>query len=335
MKPTVTGPIYKLSKDELIRELSNRNQPTDGNRDELRARLLGLVRVESKIVSDNSSDESEEDEAKEEPSRMEPVKPLAENVALMDTVRKWGCQFDGKDGVAFLEKLEDLRDSYGFTQEQLRRCLPLLFKDQALLWYRNNKEACTSWDEFEECFRQYYVPTKTKFEMEEAIARRRQKPNETAREYVTEIQTLMRRHGHMTSEDKLERTYHNLRPEYHLFIRRRDFGNLAELLRFADEYERTRRYEKEYQPAQKNKETQRTDLATVVPAYNARECCWGCGQRGHTRRFCRRPPKMFCSQCGKEGVLTKNCHGLRPGNGAEAEGTGGTARPANSEGGTN
>ena len=215
-------------------------------------------------------------------------------------------------------------------RQQLRRYLPLLFKDQALLWYRNNRDTWDNWTDFEDCFRQYYVPYKSKFEMEEAIARRTQGPDETARTYITALQTLMRRHGRMTAEDKLERAYHNLRPEYHLYIRRSDFRTLAEMLRLADDYERTRRYEKSYQPPVKegyHKEKTKSAAALISPGYTARDCCWGCGQRGHTRRFCRRPAKLFCSQCGKEGVMTKNCHGTPTGNGVRAGDGGESSRP--------
>ncbi|EZA56799.1 hypothetical protein X777_03204 [Ooceraea biroi] len=39
-----------------------------------------------------------------------------------------------------------------------------------------------------------YAPAATPFELEEEIARRKQGATETAREYVTALQTLMRRH---------------------------------------------------------------------------------------------------------------------------------------------
>jgi len=133
----------------------------------------------------------------------------------------------------------------------------------------------------------------------------------------------------MTAEDRLERAYHNLRPEYHLYIRRSDFRTLADMLRLADEYERARRHEKTYQPSskQRSKDKIKPTAALITPGYKPQECCWGCSQREHTRRFCRRPAKLFCSQCGKEEVLTKNCHGTRSGNGSKAGGGGETSRP--------
>ena len=50
----------------------------------------------------------------------------------------------------------------------------------------------------------------------------------------------------------------------------------------------------------------------TTTAYSRDKCCWRCKQRGHTRLDCKRPPKKFCSRCGKDGVLTRDCH--PPGN---------------------
>jgi len=65
---------------------------------------------------------------------------------------------------------------------------------------------------------------------------------------------------------------------------------------------------------ERSKDKTKPTAALITPGYKPQECCWGCGQREHTRRFCRRPAKLFCSQCGKEGVLIKNCHGTLSGN---------------------
>ncbi|XP_036141713.1 uncharacterized protein LOC118645194 [Monomorium pharaonis] len=156
---------------------------------------------------------------------------FSDTAALLDTVRKWGA-------------------------------------NQALLWYRNNRDDWRSWADFEKDFRRYFVPTRTRFELEAEIARRTQGPNETAREYVTALQTLMRRHGGITPEDRLERIYHNLRPEYHLYARRNDFLDLPGLLRLTDDYERARRYEREYQPP-KGREKPKTAAAAIIPAYDS------------------------------------------------------------------
>ncbi|KAL7307790.1 hypothetical protein TKK_0000114 [Trichogramma kaykai] len=51
--------------------------------------------------------------------------------------------------------------------------------------------------------------------------------------------------------------------------------------------------------------------------YNRKDHCWNCKQRGHSRVNCKNPRRKFCSVCGKDNVLTRNCHG--PKNETETE----------------
>lgn len=37
------------------------------------------------------------------------------------------------------------------------------------------------------------------------------------------------------------------------------------------------------------------------------DTCWRCGDSGHQRQSCRRPPILFCSRCGQVGVMSKRC----------------------------
>lgn len=56
-----------------------------------------------------------------------------------------------------------------------------------------------------------------------------------------------------------------------------------------------------------DEEEKLTAAAAATTAYDPNECCWRCTkQRGHTWFDCRRIPHRFCSQCGKDRVLTKD-----------------------------
>ena len=76
--------------------------------------------------------------------------------------------------------------------------------------------------------------------------------------YITELQTLIRRHGNLSREQQLSWLYRNLLPEYRQYIRRGDFHDAASLSKIAREYEllkrevdRTRNFERaERQPPQ-------------------------------------------------------------------------------------
>lgn len=37
------------------------------------------------------------------------------------------------------------------------------------------------------------------------------------------------------------------------------------------------------------------------------ELCWNCGYPGHTRQRCGGVPRLFCSQCGLYGTMTRDC----------------------------
>jgi len=68
---------------------------------------------------------------------------------VMNQIRKWGCHFDGKDPLAFLERVEELRVSYDYTEDQLLLGLPELLRGNSLLWYQNCQESWISWVDFE------------------------------------------------------------------------------------------------------------------------------------------------------------------------------------------
>jgi len=67
----------------------------------------------------------------------------------------------------------------------------------------------------------------------------------------------------------------------------------------------------------------------TVPAdpYDRDHTCWRCKERGHIRFNRKRSARMFCSQCGKDDVLTCDCH-PRPEKGTAAEDAPAATRPS-------
>jgi len=124
---------------------------------------------------------------------------------------------------------------------------------------------------------------------------------------------MMRRAGNFGADAKLNRIYENMRAKYKYLIRLDDLTDLADLTDRATDFEEVRREEaREKQAAKKT-----VSVAKTTGEYDRTSTCWGCKQRSHDRFNCRRPAKKFCSQCGKDGVLTKDCH-PKPGNASAA-----------------
>lgn len=247
---------------------------------------------------------------------------------------RWRVTFDGKtDPMAFLERLEELRIQHQISADRVLPVLPEFLTGNSLLWYRNNVRKWQSWKDFERDFQEFYLPTDYWIHLEAEIGQRCQKEGETVNEYIVALQTLIRRHGKMSAEQELFWIHRNLRPEYRHYIRRSDCTSLSRLLIMAKEFEDLQR---ETQARSRTvsvprarwapkfpEETPIADLRTlplkerkeVVSKRTVKEPtvvrpspqCWRCGRPGHLRSTCNFPPAVFCSRCGKQGVMSRDC----------------------------
>ena len=313
------GWIYDLHKDELLIEMETVGLSTEGNLDVLRQRMSRYVddhpdefRASATAPPATSEPTTTPSAPLLRPPRLviQPAPPVtrAEDdlppAKIMSQMRKWGVQFDGKDPWGFLERVEELRAGYGFLDHHILLGLPELLKGDALLWCRNSRDAWSNWSDFLDDFKVTYLPPRYRSHLIREIRDRVQKPDEPYLRYATAVLSLMRRAGNFSTDDRIDQLYDNMRPEYQLQIRRDDIYSTSELFQRAAEFERIQERCRALRSAQaKSRET------TVAAAtYDRAECCWRCKQRGHTRFDCRRPPRKFCSQCGKDGVMTRDCH---------------------------
>lgn len=109
-----------------------------------------------------------------------------------------------------------------------------------------------------------------------------------------------------TTKDRLDQLYERLQSEYRFYIRQRDVASLGDFRASAREYEEVNRQRREREPT----ETRTPDPSTAATSYDREACCWRCKQRGHTRQPCQRPSRKFCSRCGRDGLLTRECNPL-------------------------
>jgi len=174
------------------------------------------------------------------------------------------------------------------------------------------------------------LPRRYQARLTREIQDRRQRADEPFADYASDLLTMMRRAGNLRADEKLDRVYENMRAEFKYSIRLDDLADLADLTDRATEFEATEFEEIRREEAKEKQTARKTVNAAKTPeTYDRKNTCWRCKQRGHDRFNCRRPAKRFCSQCGKDGVLTQECH-PRPGN-ANAAGVAVTEpRPDNS-----
>jgi len=153
-------------------------------------------------------------------------------------VQNWKVYFDGRnDPVAFVERVQELWDAQGIPMNVLLPHMPDLLEGEAALLFRNNRGSWRSWGQFLADFRSFYFPINYAEDLELEISRRRQRPDETAGAYITELQTLIRRHGGISPEEELRWLYRNMLPEYRQQIRRGDFLDRTSFARSVRETE--------------------------------------------------------------------------------------------------
>jgi len=247
---------------------------------------------------------------------------------IMDKVRKWNVRYDGgNDPLEFLERVEELAECYEIPLDRILRTMPELLRNKALAWHRNNRQNMQNWSEFTKEFRTFFLPARYEMKLMDKIRTRLQDKQETAKDYITAIQSLMRWQEKLSQSDKLERIYDNLRTEYRMYIKRKDFTTLGELFILTEEFEmlqsetnnqnhsnvrnQTHSNVRTQQPIYRSRNTNPNEqhrLQPIKPGYSHRDCCWRCGERGHTRFQCNQRRKLFCTECGKPNIRTLDCN---------------------------
>lgn len=319
------GWIYKLNKDTLAKELRKFKLETGGTVEEMRRRLTKFLRngppTDPPLIPDL-------------PMPIQPTQTVNRtpfNFDLLNQLRKLNIVFDGKtDPISFIERLGQVQDEYGISDAHLLKTLPGLLQGKAQQWYMNYKQRWTTSTEFTQDFQTFFYPPDYQDNLEEMINAKRQGKHETARNFILELQTLIRRRGTYTAEQEVTCIYKRLRPECRQYIRRTDVETMSDLLHQTYEFEQL---QKEVETENKSKrvtEPIRTagilssrSPTDVRPVYTPNSVnhtrtqqpqapatdiiCWKCGDTGHTRFRCRGPARLFCSRCGREGVQSRHC----------------------------
>src|SRR5580765_4697217 len=128
--------IYDLPKSDLAEFAARRGIDTTGTLDEIRMRVRAYLDEHPEVTADvdPSAREGPSTEAFTD-AREIPRTPVTLTVPAFQTrpttstysddaksinqMRKWGCQFDGRDPLSFLERVDELKVSYGLPDPQI------------------------------------------------------------------------------------------------------------------------------------------------------------------------------------------------------------------------
>lgn len=214
------GWVYTLKNPELTARLRAEGLATEGTVLEKRKRLVSFLRNNTP-----APDQLPLQVQRDSQSTMSP--PVIDVNSEPLKIHEWKLSFgDRDDPASFLERLDEICLSKGIVKNRLLPYMPELLTGEPALWFRNNRASWSDWEAFERGFRIYYFPVSYYVDLYAEISRRTQRRNEAVTSYITDLQTLMRRHGKLTGEEQLEWLYRNLLPKYRQQIRKTDFSDL-------------------------------------------------------------------------------------------------------------
>ena len=113
---------------------------------------------------------------------------------MIQFVYNWKISFSDKSGVSaedFLTQPEECRGITPIKDFDLLRAVPMLLKDEALLWFQISKDKWRNCSEFMTAFRRRYGNYDSAARMREQIFIRTQGPKENLDDYLTQLRGLI------------------------------------------------------------------------------------------------------------------------------------------------
>uniref|UniRef100_B3P256 GG11839 n=1 Tax=Drosophila erecta TaxID=7220 RepID=B3P256_DROER len=146
-------------------------------------------------------------------------------------------RYDGHEKpLEFLEQVEWSAMTYGLDINQIPRAMPKLLKGRALKWFIANNRFWETWAEFIQSFQEIFLLRGFMTKLADQVKQRKQRHGEGFKDYMVNMQTLMRPLG-LSRRETLERIRENSTPALRMFVRPYGCRDLDALMVLADEFE--------------------------------------------------------------------------------------------------
>uniref|UniRef100_A0A1A9UYT9 CCHC-type domain-containing protein n=1 Tax=Glossina austeni TaxID=7395 RepID=A0A1A9UYT9_GLOAU len=314
-----TSWIYNLKKDEPTAACAEFGLEAVNTVEEMRKALRALAC--SNNPSKETIDRLEELESKYTPrttltvddtgsqatSPRRATSELMSSRSAMDRVRKWSVKYDEvTNPLEFIQQIEELCGTDEIPLTLMPKIMIELFTGQALMWYRNNRRPWADWQEFKKDFTRFFLHSRFFERLDDQIRQTYQQQGETFKAYALRMQNLMR-HTEYTLHQKINRIYRNSRREYQLFIGQTECGNLTDMISLAEHSEDIPPEQSQAGHHRRNGAVEPKSHSLPYDGIRRRNVCHRCAQEGHYTQHCQNPRILFGWECGRRGILTKDC----------------------------
>lgn len=258
--------------------------------------------------------------------------PLETNIgSKMTYIHKHNIKFSGKNQSLnnFLLKINEFCLAYNINKNQLINFAHEFFENEALHWFRANRNQINSWYELEQQLKSVFLPVDFELELWHEILNRTQGSNERSLIYIAIMENLFSRLiSPLSDNQKLQIILRNLQPYIQNQLSLRQPVSLTELKSLCKLIEDSKdRIQNFKEPPVRNSNTLEPDLAYTKNINSLRnKCqineiheinksqsntvsprCYNCGLNGHVFTNCRKPRNLFCFNCGHKNVTKRNC----------------------------
>jgi hypothetical protein len=244
-------------------------------------------------------------------------------------IGSWGITFGGdrKDDLAvfdFIVRINEKCDSLDLPHDALRRHAKLLFKGEALIWFRMIESSVSSWTDICDRLKEEFLPIGYYNTARDKLLNYRQTAGQTIGMFLAKFDQL---EGYLPRplpfEEKMAAIRRNILPYYQDRLWDKEIVSPDELYRLCRRLDATRFNIDQHAATQRNTKTatNRAEKATPTPddaSSRSRDVfCPRCKNTGHDVRYCPSRPEIKCFGCGKPGYKNFNCPTCKsqPGNG--------------------
>ncbi|KAH8338902.1 hypothetical protein KR074_003958, partial [Drosophila pseudoananassae] len=221
------------SKEEEVLALTHGLEEMFGQRSTPRQRAASGTEkfIESLVVPDPRMGRSKE------PQSREYVPAPVGYAKVARQVRDWSFRFDGTgDPLEFLDRVTWSAKTYGLDINTIPRAMPELLQGRAQRMFIMNDEEWPTWARFKASFENFFLPKGYFEKLADQVRQRKQRRGEPFKEYMVDLQSLMKPLG-KTTKEVIERLVENCMPRMKMFIRPYACASLEEVMGLAEEFE--------------------------------------------------------------------------------------------------
>lgn len=299
-----------------------------------RSSQLGCSPLELSVILASTSISSDSESEPEDNSGQNLVSTPTQNVNFTTTaserhgksipVAKWNItKFDGVSNrislSAFLENVEELRESRNVSYDELFAAASDLFTGKALLWFRSIKSRVKNWSQLVLELRLQFLPEDFNDKLFEEIKQRTQGSDESMGIYIAVMSNMFNRLTvTVTEAARLKILLKNINPFYQSQLGLIKIESVRELLELGRKLEARKASIEAFVPPPRNRGTlMEPDLAYVCadsPSVSSPRCvdevvCWNCKTPGHIASKCAvQRKKRYCFRCGQPDVTVRTCN---------------------------